>query len=85
MFIDRNSKKTIRRSEERNVSRVVPVYLSSAPPNGAGGICLAQTEDIRPVRSEMLNLSPWRYAGKVPFFEPSINNGRDSRLTEHLC
>ncbi len=41
MFIDRDNANSIRRSEERNVSGWVPVYLNSAPPNGAGGIsCL---------------------------------------------
>ena len=34
MFIDRNvTKNTVRRSEERNVSMLVSVQLSSAPPN----------------------------------------------------
>ncbi len=37
MFIDRNLTKTMRRSEERNESRCMPVKLSSAPPSGAGG------------------------------------------------
>ena len=37
MSIDRDSPNAIRRSEERIVSSGVPVYLSSAPPNGAGG------------------------------------------------
>ncbi len=37
MFMDGSSPNAIRRSEERNVSRRVPVYLSSAPPNGDGG------------------------------------------------
>ncbi len=35
MFIARETTPIRRRSEERNVSRLVPVKLSSAPPNGA--------------------------------------------------
>ncbi len=38
MSIERNITKSGRRSEERNVSRKVPVYLTSAPPNGARGL-----------------------------------------------
>ncbi len=37
MFIDLDITKCHRRSEERNVSIWVPIYLSSAPPNGDGG------------------------------------------------
>jgi len=36
MFIAREPMPLRRRSEERNVSRLVPFELSSAPPNGAG-------------------------------------------------
>jgi len=35
MFIDRDTMKSLRRSEGRNGTRVVPDSLSSAPPNGA--------------------------------------------------
>ena len=40
MFIARSGKTHQRRSEERNGSRVVKLYLNSAPPNGAGGVLL---------------------------------------------
>jgi hypothetical protein len=36
MFIDRGATPLRLRSEERNVSGVVKLYLNSAPPNGAG-------------------------------------------------
>ncbi len=43
MFIDRNITKAIRRSEERSISRRVYLYLSSAPPNVAGGFLSSQS------------------------------------------
>ncbi len=49
MFIDSKITKSQRRSKERNVARWVFVNLNSAPSNDAGGICLAQTINIRPL------------------------------------
>jgi hypothetical protein len=40
MFIARQRKTHQRRSEERNGSGVVKVYLNAAPPNGAGRFLL---------------------------------------------
>jgi hypothetical protein len=54
MFIDQNPQNTTRRSQERNVSSVVLVYLSSAPANGARGYFLRPTINIRPLTGSVL-------------------------------
>ena len=48
MFIDGNITTCSRRSKERNVSRGLPVYLSSAPSNGAGGFFSSIYKHVTP-------------------------------------
>ena len=49
MFIDLANHENPRRLEERNGACLVPVNLSSAPPNGAGGSRSSRSINITPL------------------------------------
>ncbi len=66
MFIAQNSQNASRRSEERNVSRVLPVYLSSAPPNGDTEVFSPRSINMPPLNGvkPVLPLQEMRYCPK---------------------